>query len=540
MMGLYYHKWLVPTLFFLQLIHISNSFYSAGFSTGTFKQANIICSARSGKSNLWRYDFSQHHRNWALSQTTLSPKEEEQKRNGDASGVFDLTSALFCAGLAFDAYAEPNANSPRWERGSRGTNVAFQSASFAKSLYRGIVEIVLKNCTDLPDEDDNVQSLLSGGGVDPYLLTAVVEGDAVSSDVQTVAERFSGGVVDLKSSAHLARSKTAWSNVNEKQAKENAEKNRLSAASNYSTGYYVSSSWGKGGQAVWLNEPPLYLYVREPSSAFIVCTLMDEDVYSQDDVIGSVSIKLADIFPKGTFAKSNADLVDAAKKIIMENLSELNAKKLQDKTSFDTEILNAVVQQWEGVSPLKSKPKKKDKKGQIAVGAAAGAFVAGPVGAAVGGLLGSFFEENVRGKLALEMRYLPIPTIVMSKRKKYEVKGGIPGVSWGQLYKEHLKKIASTRHSSNDIDLAGDDLEFCAFVTNEETGCSCALYRSLEKRMIAVSFRGTCAPKDLVTDVSILQTTWVEGENEEKEGTLMVHGGFRTDPCSCCSRRRSI
>lgn len=100
-------------------------------------------------------------------------------------------------------------------------------------------------------------------------------------------------------------------------------------------------------------------------------------------------------------------------------------------------------------------------------------------------------------------------------------------MSWGQLYKEHLKKIASRRHSITDIDLAGDDLEFCAFVTNEETGCSCALYRSLEKRMIAVSFRGTCAPKDLVTDASILQTPWVEGENEEKEGTLMVHGGFR-------------
>ncbi len=103
----------------------------------------------------------------------------------------------------------------------------------------------------------------------------------------------------------------------------------------------------------------------------------------------------------------------------------------------------------------------------------------------------------------------------------------MPGVNWGQLYKEHLERVASKGVSAKDIDLAGDDLEFCAFVTNEETGCSCALYRSLEKRMIAVSFRGTCAPKDLVTDASILQTPWVEGENPENEGNVMVHGGFR-------------
>ena len=70
-------------------------------------------------------------------------------------------------------------------------------------------------------------------------------------------------------------------------------------------------------------------------------------------------------------------------------------------------------------------------------------------------------------------------------------------------------------------------MEFCAFVTNDETGCSCAVYRSLEKRMIAVSFRGTCAPKDLITDASILQTTWVEGEDAELEGVPMVHVGFR-------------
>jgi len=50
------------------------------------------------------------------------------------------------------------------------------------------------------------------------------------------------------------------------------------------------------------------------------------------------------------------------------------------------------------------------------------------------------------------------------------------------------------------------DLKFCCFVTHDETGCSCAIYRSLGRRMICVSFRGTCAPKDLVTDATIAQS----------------------------------
>ena len=32
---------------------------------------------------------------------------------------FDLETALFCSGLAFDSYIEPPQNSSRWERGVR-------------------------------------------------------------------------------------------------------------------------------------------------------------------------------------------------------------------------------------------------------------------------------------------------------------------------------------------------------------------------------------------------------------------------------------
>jgi hypothetical protein len=48
-------------------------------------------------------------------------------------------------------------------------------------------------------------------------------------------------------------------------------------------------------------------------------------------------------------------------------------------------------------------------------------------------------------------------------------------------------------------------------------GC-CAVYLSLENKLVVVSFRGTCATIDLVTDASIVQKPWVEGQDPKKEG----------------------
>jgi hypothetical protein len=39
------------------------------------------------------------------------------------SNKFDLETALFCSGLAFDSYVEPPSNSSRWERGVREEHV---------------------------------------------------------------------------------------------------------------------------------------------------------------------------------------------------------------------------------------------------------------------------------------------------------------------------------------------------------------------------------------------------------------------------------
>jgi hypothetical protein len=55
---------------------------------------------------------------------------------------------------------------------------------------------------------------------------------------------------------------------------------------------------------------------------------------------------------------------------------------------------------WEGWVPLSSKPAKKDKQGQIAMGAAAGQMIFGPAGAMVGGWAASLWEGGVEGKVA--------------------------------------------------------------------------------------------------------------------------------------------
>ena len=89
---------------------------------------------------------------------------------------FSLPTALFLAGLAFDAYVEPPPTSSRWERGSSGVNVAFLSPAYTRSLYKGIIECTPIRASDLPDEDDTAESLMTGGGVDASLLVSVVEG----------------------------------------------------------------------------------------------------------------------------------------------------------------------------------------------------------------------------------------------------------------------------------------------------------------------------------------------------------------------------
>ena len=129
------------------------------------------------------------------------------------------------------------------------------------------------------------------------------------------------------------------------------------------------------------------------------------------------------------------------------------------------------------------------------MGMAAGAMVAGPVGAAVGGALGSLYEGQIKGRITTKVRYLPIPK-VNAPRQRYDVLGGMPGINWGDLYEKYL--LQKTDFGDDALNatrnIAGEDLEFCFFINHDETGGCCGVYRSLEKKLIIVSFRGTCKP----------------------------------------------
>jgi hypothetical protein len=273
--------------------------------------------------------------------------------------------------------------------------------------------------------------------------------------------------------------------------------------------------------------------VQDPSTARLVFTIFDEDVVGSGQPISSAHKRLVELIPD---AKSKD--IKALKSIVIEQLKSTGRLNQaiqittddetgEETTVVDEELIQQAINELvsaETTASIKmtSKPRMKDKGGQRALGMAAGAMVAGPAGAAVGGLLASFYEGEVRGRVDVKLKYMPIlqEDLKLKSRGGYEVKGGLPGVTWGKLYEKHIEKESIGT-------IAGDDFEFCCVVTHDSTGCTCAVYRSLEKRLICVSFRGTCAPIDLITDASIAQEAWVEGEDAEKPETVKVHSGFR-------------
>ena len=74
---------------------------------------------------------------------------------------------------------------------------------------------------------------------------------------------------------------------------------------------------------------------------------------------------------------------------------------------------------------------------------------------------------------------------------------------------------------------------------HDSTGCCCSVYRSISTKHVIVSFRGTCSPRDLLTDGSVLQSAWREGEEEHK-AIEMVHKGFRDSMQSISRRLKGI
>jgi Lipase (class 3) len=448
--------------------------------------------------------------------------------------AFDLNVALFCGGLAFDSYVEPPSNSTRWERGSKGMNVAFLSQAFTRSLYTGLVEITPIKCSGLPDEDDQLESLISGGGVDASIMVAAIEGQW-KEDIALLKQEYHEGILDLSGAAHIGKSSTAWSNVDERRS--TAEKKKSGKA----PPYHIKKSWGRDASAVWPEPDPFYLYVQDPANVLLLFTLFDDDVIGEGSAIGSTYTPLSKILPQVSYSQD--ETIKELKSKIVEKIQrgEMNADDIEE------EVLKAVqeeTQAWEGDLKLTSKPRMKNKNSQIAAGAAVGAFVAGPVGAALGAGLGSIYEGQIKGRITVRIRYLPIPKVT-PRRNRYVVTGGMPGIDWGSLYEMFLTKEfavvnAEDKRVADQTNPGGNDLEHCFFINHSETGGCCAVYRSLEKKLLVISFRGTCTPIDLVTDASIVQDTWIEGDDAKSPETPKVHGGFRRSLNSISRRLKEL
>ena len=447
---------------------------------------------------------------------------------------FDLNVALFCGGLAFDAYVEPPANSTRWEKGSKGMNVAFLSQAFTRSLYKGLVEVTPIKCTGLPHEDDQLESLISGDGIDASIMVAAIEGQW-KEDVALLKKGYHEGILDLSGAAHIGKSSTAWSNVDERRSINEKKKTGKAPP------YHMKKSWGKDASAVWPEPEPFYLYVQDPANVLLLFTLFDDDVIGDGSAIGSTYTTLSKILPQVRYSQDETIMVLKSK--ILEKIQRGEA----DPADIEEEVLVAVqaeTQSWEGDLKLTSKPRIKNKNSQIAAAATVGAFVAGPMGAALGAGLGSMYEGQVKGRITVRIRYLPIPRVA-PHRHRHIVTGGMPGINWGALYERFLANETGLRNlmevgTTEQRNVGGHDLEHCFVINHSETGGCCAVYRSLEKNLIVISFRGTCAPIDLVTDASIAQETWIEGEDPNIPGTAKVHSGFRRSLNSISRRLKEL
>lgn len=473
---------------------------------------------------------SRQRRGHAIFAGSVGVSELDPSSDRSPTG-FDLNVALFCGGLAFDAYQEPPANSSRWERGSKGMNVAFVSQAFTKNLYQGLVEITPIMCQGLPDEDDGLESLITGGGVDACIMVAAVEGKW-EEDINLLKQEYHEGILDLSGATHIGKSTTAWANIDEKKSMQEKTKTGQQPP------YHIRKTWGKDASATWPEPQPFYLYIQNPAEAQLLFSLCDDNVMSEPQPLYSSHVPLSKLLPQVRYSQD--EIVAKLKDEIIKKIQrgEIDADRVDEEVS---KAVSADIQAWEGDLKMTSKPRIKNKNSQVALGVAAGAMVAGPAGAAVGAALGSMYEGQVKGRIRVRLRYLPIPK-TDTARDRYVVTGGMPGINWGSLYEKYMSKEVGFTGATlvADPNPGGVDLEHCFSINHSKTGGCCALYRSLEKKLIVISFRGTCAPIDLVTDASIVQETWVEGEDPQNPSTSKVHVGFRRSLDSISRRLKEL
>jgi len=458
---------------------------------------------------------------YSTSHTTSPPSPSPSPSPSFSPQSFDRSNCLLSAALSFDAYTPPSSlpASRRIEDSPNGLSVTFIDTSFTSECYDGMLEVIVKSVTNLQNpqigDGNKIESLMSGSGIDPYLLAGVVElggskknntntnsnsniidslldllpntqqsssssSSATLSDLDILTSTFSNGVNDLTSTVHVGRSSTAWAAPSKSQS--------------LLTSYEPSSSFfgfnKKGASATWLRETPFYLCVQDPSTATVMFSIMDDEILSEDVCVGSGVLALSSVFT-GLFSRPSSNPV--------------------------TVTLN-----------LSSKPKKKSKKSQIVAGAVTGAALGGgPIGALVGGFLASNYEDStVKGELKLDLRYLPMAkrntdtnsnsnTNTTEVKSQHKFTSCIESIDWSS--------VVPPTHNF-------DDLSLLTIINNKETGCSCRVYRSKSEKQIVVAFRGTTlddplSPKDLVTDGNIAQCSFLKNAVAGDKGNGNNIGG---------------
>merc|ERR1711871_297079 len=121
---------------------------------------------------------------------------------------------------------------------------------------------------------------------------------------------------------------------------------------------------------------------------------------------------------------------------------------------------------WNGWIDCTIKPPT-PKGGKVAAAALAGATFGGPAGAALASAVTYLWEPPIKGKVRLDLTYNAFGSTQpdsSGQSKGVAPKGGTDEVDWSVL--------------TEDLDVASRcaDLEYCAFLTNDETSTQCGLW----------------------------------------------------------------
>jgi hypothetical protein len=282
----------------------------------------------------------------------------------------------------------------------------------------------------------------------------------------------------------------------------------------------LADAWkdkGKEGGAMWPEDERVFLYVKDPSRAQLALTVFDEEVLKEDVPLGATSVHLGDLLkPSGRPSE----------------------------------------REWSGWVPLTWRPSE-TQDNTVMIGAVAGAAVAGPVGAAAGGFLGSLIKKPVQGQLRLELKYTPLSEVPPSQQRQLTERGVAaageaedaganengPGADADVDAKEEAEDFvpilasgSAPRGGSAGIDWSvlsrqvADEsaaYELCCFLTHRDTSSEAAIWRDCDRRLLVLAFRGTSDIMDVLTDVGVLQTPLEQGfEKQESDDPRRVHSGF--------------